>query len=255
VDLSTRGDFTRSLGSLKVDSVIHTAALVSPDLCEKDPDLAHAINVDGTREVAVWAEKQGATMIYFSTDLVFDGNKGWYQEADTPAPLNVYGRTKLQGEQQVSRVCTSWFVLRLALSYGPTRGARGDWTLEMRSQIREGKDLRLFTDQFRTPAYVGDTAEVVLRLVSRKGAEIFHMGGGERVSRYAFGMKFFRIFNLPEQRIVPLQMEEVPMAARRAPDCSLSTKKIAETLGLVPCGVDEGLRRQKREEEGFGAKA
>ena len=137
VDLSVRGDFSKALGDSSVDVVVHTAAMVSPDLCERNPSEAHAVNVEGTREIALWAEERGAKMIYFSTDLVFDGEKGWYDEEDAPAPLNVYGRTKLQGEDQVLRNCTRGVVVRLALSYGTTRGARGDWTLSMRRALAQ----------------------------------------------------------------------------------------------------------------------
>jgi dTDP-4-dehydrorhamnose reductase len=249
VDLAVRDNFTRALGDLAVDTVIHTAAMVSPDQCEKSADMARAINVEGAREVAHWAEARNATMVYFSTDLVFDGKKGAYNEEDPPAPLNVYGRTKLAGEEEVLRICTRWVVVRLALSYGTTRGARGDWTLSMRRALQAGKTLHLYTDQFRSPAYVGDTAEAVCRLARSGRNGIYHMGGAERVSRYDFARKFCRLFGLDESRFVPVRMEETRMDAPRATDCSLDTEKISRAIDLVPCGVEQGLRLQKLEEE------
>jgi dTDP-4-dehydrorhamnose reductase len=249
VDLSVRDDFSRAFGDLLADVVIHTAAMVSPDLCERNPSEAHAVNVEGTREIALWAEERGAKMIYFSTDLVFDGDKGWYGEEDAPAPLNVYGRTKLEGEDQVLRHCTRGVVVRLALSYGTTRGARGDWTLSMRRALGRGETLHLYTDQFRTPAYVGDTAEAVFRLALSGRNGIYHMGGAERISRHGFAWKFCRLYGLDEQRFVPVRMEDARMDAKRARDCSLNTEKLTREIDLVPCEVEEGLSRQKREEE------
>jgi dTDP-4-dehydrorhamnose reductase len=249
VDLAVRDNFTSALGDVDVEAVIHTAAMVSPDQCEKNPHMAQAINVEGTREVALWAEARSATMVYFSTDLVFDGKKGAYNEEDPPAPLNVYGRTKLAGEEEVYRICSRWVVVRLALSYGTTRGARGDWTLSMRRALDAGKTLHLYTDQFRTPAYVGDTAEAVFRLARRGRNGIYHMGGGERISRHGFGKKFCHIFGLDENRFIPVRMGETPMDAPRAPDCSLDTEKISRETGLIPSGVERGLRLQKLEEE------
>lgn len=248
VDLAVRGDFSRALGDLNPDTVIHTAAVTSPDLCEKNPRLAHAVNVDGTREIAQWAEARGARMIYFSTDLVFDGEKSWYREEDTPGPLNLYGKTKLEGEEEVLRICSRWVIVRMALSYGATRGAGGDWTLSMRRALAAGKTLHLYTDQFRTPAYIGDTAEAVFRLAGRNRNGIYHVGGAERISRYDFGRKFCHIFGLNPIRFVPVRMEEVRMDAPRAKDCSLDTEKIRRETGLVPCDVEQGLRRQKQEE-------
>ena len=215
VDLAVRDDFTRALGDLTVDTVIHTAAMVSPDLCERDPHMAQAVNAEGTREVAHWAEARNATMVYFSTDLIFDGKKGAYNEGDAPAPLNVYGRTKLAGEEEVLRICTRWVVVRLALSYGTTRGAGGDWTLSMRRALDAGKTLRLYTDQFRSPAYVGDTVEAVFRLARDGRNGIYHMGGAERVSRYGFGKKFCHIFGLDAERFMPVRMEETRMDEQR----------------------------------------
>lgn len=249
VDLSVREDFTRVLGDLEVDAVVHTAAVVSPDACEKDPGRARSINVEGTREVACWAKEMGARMIYVSTDLVFDGEKSPCREEDPPNPINVYGKTKLEGEEQVQQICSDWIILRLALSYGPTRGNRGDWTWKMRSALKEGKNLNLYTDQFRTPAYAGDTVEACVRFARRKGTGIYHMGGSERISRYAFGVKFARIFGLPEDRILPVRMAEAVTGAPRGRDCSLATEKIARDLDLIPCDVEQGLCLLKEEEE------
>jgi dTDP-4-dehydrorhamnose reductase len=248
VDLGVRDLFSRALGDLHVDAVVHTAAVVSPDECQRDPVRAHAVNVEGTREVAEWAEARRARMIYFSTDLVYGGDRSFYREEDPPTPTNIYGQTKLAGEDEVRRICSDWAVLRLALSYGPTRGTRGDWTWKMREALGQGRNLALYTDQFRTPAYAGDTAEAVLRLARGEGRGLYHMGGRERVSRYAFGLEFARVYGIPNERIVPVCMADQPMGAPRAADCSLDTEKISRELGLSLCSVREGLERQRREE-------
>lgn len=249
VDLCKRGDFSRVLGDLTVEVVVHTAAMVSPDACERSPEGARAVNVEGTREIAEWAEARGARMIYFSTDLVYDGNDSPYGEDDTPNPINVYGRTKLAGEEEVQRICSGWNILRLALSYGPTRGARGDWTWKMRQALREGKDLTLFTDQYRTPAYAGDTVEAVFRIIERDANGIYHLGGAERISRYEFGRRFARIFHLPADRIRAVQMSHARASASRGKDCALNTDKLRRHTGLHVCNVEEGLHRQRQEEE------
>lgn len=249
IDLGARGAFQAALKGLSVDVVVHAAALVSPDLCEENPELAQAVNVDGTREVAEWARRRAGRLVYFSTDLVYDGENGFYREEDEPHPINVYGRTKLQGEQAVGELCASWAIVRLSLSYGPTRGTRGDWTKRMREDLAAGRDLSLFTDQFRTPAYVGDTAEAVYRLSETSATGIFHMGGRQRLSRYEFGMIFARLFDLPAARLHPVRMEDVPARAPRGKDCSLIVDKITREVGISPSTVEEGLRLQKGEEE------
>jgi dTDP-4-dehydrorhamnose reductase len=95
---------------------------------------------------------------------------------------------------------------------------------------------------------VGDTVEAVSRFAQGRGRGLYHVGGSEPVSRYAFGLAFARIFGLPEERFLPVRMEDVTMAAPRPRDCSLDTGKIFREIGLKPCGVEEGLRRQQAEE-------
>lgn len=251
VDLATRGSFTRVLAGLDVEVVVHAAALSSPDACEADPGLARAVNVEGTEEVALWTQSRRARLIYFSTDQVFDGIKGAYDETDAPCPLNTYGRSKLEGESAVAKHLSDWVVIRLALSYGATLGERGDWTRRLRTGLAEGKRFLLFTDQFRTPACVDDVAEAVFRLASGQGAGLYHLGGSERLSRYAFGVRIARAFGLPEEKLIPARMEEVPLAARLVKDGSLVSRRLAETLDMRFCDVSEGLERQRRQEDGL----
>lgn len=248
VDLADRGSFTRALQGLEVEVVVHAAALSTPDECETNPGLARAVNVEGTEEVARWAQSRRARLIYLSTDQVFDGRKGAYDETETPCPLNTYGRSKLEAESVVAKHVSDWVIVRLALSYGATLGARGDWTRRLRTGLAEGKSLRLFTDQFRTPAYVEDLAEAVWRLATGRGAGLYHLGGAEKLSRYDFGIKIARTFGLPEERLIPVRMEEVPLPAPLVKDGSLVSRKISEELGLNLCDVSQGLQRQKRQE-------
>jgi len=248
-DLSRPGDFTRAAADLRADLVVHTAALIGPDLCERNPDLARAVNAEGTREVGRWAASRQARLIYFSTDLVYDGESPPYTEESPPGPLNVYAGTKLQGEEEVRSNCSDWVVLRLALSYGPVRGHRGEWTWSMRKDLAEGKNLTLFTDQIRTPAYAGDTVEAVCRFVRNRCRGTFNLGGSESISRYDFGLQFARVFGLPIGRLLPVSMAEIPSGAPRPRDCSLDTEKLRRETGLRTCNVREGLLRQLAEEQ------
>ncbi len=244
VDLADRGAFTKTLGDLQIDTVLHTAAMSKPDECERTPDRAYAVNVEGTKEIAQWAKNRKARLIYFSTDLVFDGQKGFYREEDKAEPVNLYSRTKLEGEKWVQQISPDSVIVRLALSYGPTWGTRGDWTDGMRKKLESGQTLHLFTDQYRTPAYAEDTAEAVFLLLQTEAKGIYHIGGGERLSRYDFGKKFAHIFGLPKKRLVPILMAEAGIKMPLSIDCSLNTDKISRELGLKPVKVEEGLRRQ-----------
>jgi dTDP-4-dehydrorhamnose reductase len=229
--------------------VVHTAALGDVDACERHPDDAYGVNVQGTEAIAQAAVAVGARLIYISTDQVYDGIKGHYDEADVPQPLMVYGRTKLEGEHRAAAICRDTVILRLALLYGwgiPTRLNFVDWLVE---RLRAEQEVPLFVDQYRTPLYVVQAAEAVGRLIEAPEVrETFNLGGGERINRYAFGLKFCEVFGLPKALLKPIKMSITGGLAARPRDCSLNSSKISSLLQIVPLTVEEGLRvmRQQR---------
>ena len=171
-DLAVPGRFTEVMGDLEADTVIHTAAVTSPDVCERSPQMAKAVNVSATAEVARWTAERGGRMIYFL-------HGPWSMTGRTAPTLRKIpralptstGTPSSRAKLRVRETCEDWVVLRMALSYGPMRGAHGDWTQGMRSTLSMGRGtLTLFTDQYRTPAYAGDTAEAVYRLAQGKGS-------------------------------------------------------------------------------------
>ena len=129
--------------------VVHNAALTKPDLCEDDPNSAYAMNVDGTRLLAEAVQDSCIRFVYCSTDLVFDGARPESSETDTPSPLMVYGRTKLEGEEAARDVLGERVnVVRLALLYGKGRGRSAGRTFTERTleEARQGRAVRLFRD-------------------------------------------------------------------------------------------------------------
>jgi dTDP-4-dehydrorhamnose reductase len=231
------------------DVVVHTAALGDVDACERHPNDAYRVNVQGTEAIAQAAVAVGARLIYISTDQVYDGIKGYYDEADVPQPLMVYGRTKLEGEHRAAAICHDTMILRLALLYGwgiPTRLNFVDWLVE---QLRAGREVPLFVDQYRTPLYVVQAAEAIGQLIEASEVrETFNLGGGERINRYMFGLQFCEVFDLPEALLKPIEMSFTGGLAARPRDCSMNSSKISSRLQMVPLTVEEGLRamRQRR---------
>jgi dTDP-4-dehydrorhamnose reductase len=235
--------------AFRPDVVVHTAAWGDVDLCERHPDEAHRVNVQGTESIAQGAAEVGAKLIYISTDQVYDGGRGHYTEVEAPHPLMVYGWTKLQGEHRAAAICRDTVILRLALMYGwgtPTRLNFVDWLIQ---RLRVGQEVPLFVDQYRTPLYVGQASEVIGRLIS--GPEIrgtFNLGGAERINRYGFGLKLCEAFDLPRALLKPTAMDSAAGLAARPRDCSMNSSKLASLLQIVPLTVAEGLRvlRQQR---------
>jgi len=227
-----------------------------PNRCQRDPDLAARINVDPVKAIARLAEELGAALVYFSTDLVLDGRRAMSTEDDPPCPLNVYGDTKLRGEQAALRGCSNALVLRLALSYGRGHPPHGSFTDWMAGALSTGKRINLYTDQYRSTIFAGDAADAVALLL-RSGAAwsraagstgILNLAGPERRSRYDFGLLFCRILGYDESLVRPTHMPAGTgnLQAARPPDCSLDISRLL-SLPYAPAGAAEGIARMRDE--------
>ena len=163
------------------DLVVHLAAMTNVDECEARPDAAFAVNADGTRHVAEAAAVAGARMVYVSTDYVFDGEKaGEYEEADAPSPINVYGRSKLEGERHVAAgeanltVRTSWIFGQGRNFVRTILGAAG-----------RGDPLRVVADQRGRPTWAEDLAAALAFLLERSVTGIIHVAGSGPTGTWA----------------------------------------------------------------------
>ena len=251
LDLTEAQAVQATFMEFRPDVVIHTAALSDVDACERNPDAAQRVNIQGTEAIARAAVAVGARCVYISTDQVYDGVKSYYDEADAPQPLMVYGRTKLEGERRAAAICPHTVILRLALLYGwgtSTRLNFVDWLVQ---RLRAGQEVPLFIDQYRTPLYVVQASEAIGRLIDVPEVRgTFNLGGGERINRYDFGLKLCEVFDLPKRHLRPVEMPIGAQMAARPRDCSLSSARISALLQMSPLTVEEGLdlmRRQRGE--------
>lgn len=164
--------------------IIHCAALSRSPAAQANPDLARRINVEATAHLANLAVD--IPFVFFSSDLVFDGRTGNYNESAIPSPLSVYARTKVEAEKVVLSN-PRHTVVRVSLNAGvsPTRD-RG-LNEQMRLAWQRGETLRFFTDEFRCPIPASVTARAVWELVNQGRTGIFHLAGAERLSRLEIG--------------------------------------------------------------------
>lgn len=242
VDLTNQAAVRNVLSSLRPSQVIHCAAATNVDWCEEHPAEAEAINGDASGFLSELVSELGSRFVYISTDAVFDGKKGNYSETDKPAPLNVYARSKLRGEQQVLRNNPSALVVRVNI-YGwnaQNKFSLAEWVL---AQLASGKQVPGFTDVHFTPILVNDLAKVLLAMLDHGLSGLYHAGGSEKVSKFEFARRVALVFDFDPGLIVPTQVAEVYLQAKRPPDMSLNTEKICGVLGFPMPDVEFGLRR------------
>lgn len=229
------------LDRLMPDGVLHLAALAAPNACEADPVASRQINVDASVNLAGLCAKRGIRLLFTSTDMVFDGRDAPYGEDDPTSPLNVYGWHKVVAERGVLERHPGALVCRLPLLYGDPGPNSRSFLQDMLEWTREGRELPLFTDEFRTPLS-GRDAALGLKLAFESGRTgILHLAGRERVSRYEFGEALAEFLGSEKVKLRPLRRKDADMAAKRPEDASLDGSE-AFKLGFAPGTVREELK-------------
>jgi dTDP-4-dehydrorhamnose reductase len=208
--------------------VIHCAALTHTPSCEKDPELAHRLNVEVTALLAELA--RDIPFVFFSSDLVFDGRAGNYDETAPVNPLNVYGRSKAAAEKIVL-ANPKHTVVRTSLNGGTSlTGDRGFNEL-LRRAVESGQTVTLFTDEFRCPIPAVETARAVWELAARNRPGLYHVAGAERLSRWQIGQLLTPLWPRLHPRIEPGSVADF-RGAPRAPDTSMNCAKVQELLSF-----------------------
>jgi dTDP-4-dehydrorhamnose reductase len=243
IDITDHATLRSLLWKLQPTSIIHCAAATSLDWCEDHPDDAERMNVQATKFLAMFAQQINAQFLYVSTDAVFDGERGNYSEEASPNPLNVYAKSKLQGEFEAFQWHRSPIVVRIASIYGwnaqPKRSI-GEWFME---EIRAGRTVTGFTDAHFCPMFANDTAEILLAMIDHRLEGLYHVASSDRISKFEFARRIAVEFDLTTQCIIPGTVVQAVLRAQRSRDVSLCTKKIQTTLGRPMPSVDAGVQR------------
>ncbi|MCX7848296.1 MAG: SDR family oxidoreductase [bacterium] len=243
-DLTNPGEVRALLNRLRPDVIVHAAAVRDPDLCERQKEYAWRLHVEATRQLAAWCRSNSACLVYISTDYVFDGNAPPYAEDAPVNPLNVYGKTKAEGEH-AAREAGEWIVVRIPLQYGYSQPDDDSLVLKVLSALRSGETYELDDRQARYPTLSDDVAVAILALLERGERGIFHLRGPSRLTRYEIWCKIAEVFAMPMNglRRAPGGLTQ---AARRPLDCELKMSRY-DALGLTPFHDFEGGLKWVRE--------
>jgi dTDP-4-dehydrorhamnose reductase len=224
VELADADAVGRAFREARPDVVIHTAALARVADTARDPVRAAAVNTAGTTTLAELAGAARARLIYVSTDLVFDGERGWYRESDLPAPLSVYGRTKRAGELPVLGI-PGGVVIRVSLLYGPSIAGRPTFYDEQVMALRAGQPIRLFHDEWRTPLSLATAARALACVACSDFGGLLHLGGPERLSRLEMGQRLARSLGVASPAIRAVSRVTASAGEPRPRDTSLDASR------------------------------
>lgn len=239
LDITNFAELKRVFQDIQPSAVIHTAAQSQPNYCETHQQESLLINVTASLNIAGLCADYSIPYVFTSTDLVFDGLKGSYKETDRVNPVNIYGSHKVMAEVGILERYPQATICRMPLMFGSPTPTATSFLQSFIKTLREGKELKLFVDEFRTPVN-GQTAAQGLLLALEKVQGVIHLGGKERISRYDFGSLLIEVWKIPEAKIQASLQKDVKMAAPRPSDVSLDSSKAFE-LGYTPLSLEEQL--------------
>lgn len=238
-DISNYIELGNIIDDIEPDAIIHAAAFSDSNYCQLNRELSFAVNVEATKNIAGICSDYNIPMVFTSTDLVFDGTQGMYSETDKKNPLNIYGEQKALAEEEVLRIYPNATVFRLPLMFGLKEASERSYMQQFIAQIKRGEKAKLFNDEYRSICGAGSISEGILKLMWHNSG-IIHLAGHERLSRYEFGRKVVKAFELDETLLDSCSQKDVMMAAPRPADVSLDISK-ALSLGFEPLSVEEEL--------------
>ncbi len=217
--------------------VIHCAAITVVADAQKNPALARRVNVEVTNLLAELAAD--IPFVFFSTDLVFDGRKGNYAETDPVNPLHFYGETKAAAEQIVLKN-SRHTVVRTSLNGGMSRAGNRGFNEDLRLAWQTKRGMTLFTDEFRSPIFAGETARAVWELANQRCSGLFHVAGAEKLSRWQIGQLIAARWPQLNPKFTPGSAANYP-GPPRALDTSLNITKVQKVLSTPLPGLGEWL--------------
>lgn len=246
-DLSEPGFLERIVEQFMPEVVVHCAAMANVDHCEQNPALAHTMNVELTHRLTRAVSRE-CLFVYISTDGLFKGDRSGVAEEEPPCPRTVYGRTKLQGEQDVQLACPNHLIIRTNF-YGWSSGRKptsGEWLYHA---LKNGDPITLFEDFFFTPIYVVDLTERLVSLIQSGHRGLFHLAGSQRVSKSQFGALLAQEAGFSLKSVRRGSIDAAHLAASRPKDMSLDCGRFHRLTGSALPDALSGLRRFLKDRE------
>lgn len=243
-DLSDFKAVEKMVMKVRPHIIIHAGGITQPNESVANPTANWKINVGGTRALLKGATYCNSFFIYVSTDFVFDGKDGPYDEHAIPHPVNAYGESKLLAEEMVQMSRVPWAIVRTITVYGPSfDGGRTNFVTRVQQQLSQGVKMKVVNDQWRTPTYVMDLAKGILLIMMKNARGIYHISGNEMVTPYDLGCMVANMLQLDAALLKPVTSDSLNEPAMRPPKTGFIITKAIKQLRFVPTPLEEGLRK------------
>lgn len=224
--------------------IIHAAAITQPNDCATDKTRCWKTNVGATRTLLRAAHKTKSYFIYISTDFVFDGEDGPYDEHAVPNPVNDYGESKLLAEEMVEMSNLHWAIVRTVLVYGgKVPGGRPNFIQWVKDKLIAGEQIKVVDDQLRTPTYVEDLAKGIVLVLMKHAKGVYHISGKDLCTPYQLAIMVANLSGLDTSLIERVTGDVFKEPARRPLKTGFIITKAVKELGYVPVKLEEGVKK------------
>ena len=241
VDITDEVEVNSFFKSERPDVVINSAAMANVDLCEEEQDLCWKVNVEGVQNLVEACDQYSTHLTHISTDYIFDGkkNSGIYNEDDLPNPQSYYAKSKLAGEEVISRSQISYSILRTILVYGVHKNA--NIVTFVKNSLEANKTVNLVSDQVRMPTFVDDLSKACIKASEKKAAGIFHICGPEQMSYLDIGNRIADHFSLDKNLINHVNTIDLNQKALRPFKTGFDLRKAIKILNYKPTKFEDSL--------------
>lgn len=224
------------------DALIHTAAMTNVDTCEVDPAACELLNVSAVSFLINACKITNTFFCHVSTDFIFDGLSGPYDEMAIPNPISIYGESKLRAEQLLQASTIKWGIARTILVFGIVEDmSRTNIILWVKKSLEEGKTIHVVTDQFRTPTLAEDLAMGCWLITKNHVQGIFNISGSDFLTPYEMAIKTAEFYHLPKELINKADSSTFSQPAKRPARTGFILDKAKNVLGYFPRSFNEGI--------------
>ncbi len=248
LDIENRENVDEVIDAVKPDHIIHTAAMTQVDDCELDHAACDRANVDAVQYMVNAAERNNCHFVHISTDFIFNGEEGPYDEEGVADPLSYYGNAKWKGELIVQQSKLKWAILRTVLVYGIVDNmSRSNIVLWAKGALEKGEPINVVDDQFRSPTLAEDLADGCILAVDKQATGIYNISGKDQLSIIDLVRTVADYYGLDKSLINPVSSKTLNQPAKRPPVTGFILDKARRELGYNPHSFTEGIALMEKQ--------
>jgi len=242
MDMTNQENVTEAINKFAPDVLIHTAAMTNVDQCESEKEACWALNVRSLDYLVAACKANNTFLVHLSTDFIFDGSAGPYDENAQANPISFYGWSKLASEHIVKHSNIKWAIARTVLVYGIAHDmSRSNIILWVKKSLEDGKKINVVNDQWRTPTLAEDLAKGCALIAEKEAEGVFNISGKDLLNPFQMAHLTADFFGLDKSFIHEATAATFSQPAKRPPKTGFTIEKAVKELGYNPVSFQEGI--------------